>query len=262
MTVKLAVWAMIVSSTLALIAGGFFVFAHLQFVVGWMNLPKESVQEIQEGARNLMGKAFPPGNLDAWLGSINTAFQAMNAVVTFICSKFVNRNLPAVAEANGQWHWVSFVTALGDEARILRVKIGDMTVTNVHKQKERESSPGTVITGHDFEMDGRHLNPPVGFNATDVIVGTLGTERIIFTYQYAGGIDNDSGMSHLSLMRHAGAKGWFGKRGKVDLTLNDRFLVDGFVGRGEAIYFRQKTAAQNLYKQKLSEMQQWKPKAP
>lgn len=180
MTVKLAVWAMIVSSTLALIAVFVFVFAHLDFVVGWAGLPSGTVQEVQGATRHLVGKAFPAGNFEAWLGSINMAFQAMNAVVTFLCSKFVNKNLPVVAEANGQWHWVSYVTSLNDKDCILRVKIGDMTVTNVHDQNKRETSPGEVISGHDFEMDGQPLSPAVGFNATDVIVGTLGTERIIF----------------------------------------------------------------------------------
>lgn len=257
MTVKLAVWAMIVSSTLALIAVFVFVFAHLDFVVGWAGLPSGTVQEVQGATRHLVGKAFPAGNFEAWLGSINMAFQAMNAVVTFLCSKFVNKNLPVVAEANGQWHWVSYVTSLNDKDCILRVKIGDMTVTNVHDQNKRETSPGEVISGHDFEMDGQPLSPAVGFNATDVIVGTLGTERIIFTYQYAGGNGSDSGMSNLSLIRHGRAKRLLGLvRAKVDLTLNDKFLVDGLVGKGEAIYFKNRSDAQALYNQKLATMQQ------
>lgn len=248
---------MIISSTLALIAVCVFVFAHLEFVVGWARLPSGTVQEIQGATRHLVGKAFPAGNFEAWLGSINMAFQAMNAVVTFLCSKFVNNNLPVVAEANGQWHWVSYVTSLNDRDCILRVKIGDMNVTDVHNQKKREASPAEVISGHDFEVDGRPLSPAVGFNATDIIVGTLGTERVIFNYQYAGGNGSDSGMSNLSLIRHGRAKAWFGIfKGKVDLTLNDKFLVDGLVGKGEAVYFKQRSDAQALYKEKLAVMRE------
>lgn len=256
MTVKLAVWAMIISSALALVAGLIFLFANLEFVAQWFHPSNETVKGMQKWTRELVDKFFPAGEFDKWLGSINMAFQGLNAVVTFVCSKFVSKSLPAVAEANWDWHWVSVVRALDNKKRILRVKRGQMTVRNVHREKERDDEPNKVITGFDVEIDGQPLTPPSNFYATDIIVGTLGTERIIFNYQYVDG-SAENGISNLSLVRGAGRKSWYAfflkKSGSELIQLYDRFLVDGLVGKGEAYYFKTAKEAQAFYNELLLE---------
>ncbi len=249
MTIRLAVLAMIVTSTLALLAGGVFVLVNFQYVGVKLGLPDPAAKDIQQWTTDLFRFAFPLNDFDKLFGSLNVLFQGLNAIVTFFASKFLRRTLPSVAEANGQWHWVSVVRSIEGE-KVRRVKRGVMNIAKIQNEGLYHQSPDRVITGRDLEMNGVALQLGPAFQATDIVVGTLGTERIIFNYKY-NEPGNDIGISNLSLVRGVRSFKWYERpfrRTKNELIqMSDSFLVDGLVGKGEAQYFRNATDAVSLY---------------
>ena len=89
MTVRWAVWAMILTSTLALLAVGVFLFVNLEFIAAQLHLKSDVAPAIQKWTKDQIAAHFPSSNLDKLVGSVNMIVQGLNAVVTFSCSKFV-----------------------------------------------------------------------------------------------------------------------------------------------------------------------------
>ncbi|HEX5326753.1 MAG TPA: hypothetical protein VFW75_08800 [Acetobacteraceae bacterium] len=154
---------------------------------------------------------------------------------------------------NGTWYWMSKSEQKDQSFSIAR---GRIDIIDISDHKKRASNPGNVIFGATEAMSGSSLHGQNSFHATDIGLGSKGSNAIYYGWKYI----NSNAATGLTRIDYGTAppdkpkRFSFLSRQRQRLHLTGKFLLDADARSGTIFYYRDKKEAENAHKCELEEL--------